>query len=139
MASYQKQMGDWDINIRLNGATLKNEAIDVGNDIYFNEDVADGDYWDRYSLTRNGYPVGSFYGWRVDGIFQNQSEIDALNANVDPENNSGYYQSASTQPGDYKYKDLNDDGWIDDQDREIIGDGYPTLNFGLNLILADYL
>ncbi|AHW58960.1 TonB-linked outer membrane protein, SusC/RagA family [Draconibacterium orientale] len=136
MASYQKQMGDWDINIRLNGATLKNEAIDVGNDIYFNEDVADGDYWDRYSLTRNGYPVGSFYGWRVDGIFQNQSEIDALNANVDPENNSGYYQSASTQPGDYKYKDLNDDGWIDDQDREIIGDGYPTLNFGLNLILA---
>lgn len=136
MASYQKKMGDWDINIRMNGATLKNEAIDVGNDIYFDEDVSDGDYWNNYSLTRNGYAVGSFYGWRVDGVFQSQDEIDNLNTKVDSEDNSGFYQSASTQAGDYKYKDLNEDGWIDDQDREIIGNGYPKLNFGLNFILA---
>ena len=136
MAAYQKNAGDWNMDIRVNAATLKNEAVDVGNDIYFDEDVADGDYWNNYSLTRNGYPVGAFYGWRVDGIFQTQDEIDELNDKVADENNSGFYQSASTQPGDYKYKDLNGDGWIDDEDREILGDGYPTLNYGLNFVLG---
>lgn len=130
---YQQKINEWDLNIRLNGSTLKNKAIDVGDDIYFDEDVPAGDYWNNYSLTRNGYPVGSFYGWRVDGIFQSQKEIDDLNAKVAPENHGGYYQSASTQPGDFKYKDLNGDGWIDDKDREILGNGYPKLNFGLNV------
>ena len=136
MATYQKQLGDWYVNVRLSGATLKNRAKDVGADIYFNENVDSGDYWNNYSLTRNGYPVASFYGWRIDGVFQNKEEIDALNAKVDPENNSGYYQSASTQPGDYKYKDINGDGWIDEEDREVLGHGYPKVNYGLNLILG---
>lgn len=39
----------------------------------------DGYYWTNYSITKNGHPVGSFYGHKVVGIFQNQSEIDALN------------------------------------------------------------
>ncbi|MFA5640387.1 MAG: SusC/RagA family TonB-linked outer membrane protein [Bacteroidales bacterium] len=134
--SYQQKINNWSLDIRFNGATLKNKAIDVGNDIYFDEDVATGDYWDNYSLTRNGYPVGSFYGWRVESIFQSQKEIDDLNAKVAPEDHGGYYQSASTQPGDFKYKDLNRDGWIDDKDREILGDGYPKLNFGLNVNLG---
>lgn len=136
MATYQKQMGDWYMSYRLTGSTLKNRAIDVGDDIYYSGGVADGDYWTNYSLTRNGNPVGSFYGWRVDGIFQSQSEIDALNNKVEASNNGGYYQSASTQPGDYKYKDLNGDGWIDDEDREVLGDGYPTVNFGLNIVMG---
>jgi hypothetical protein len=135
LLSYQKQYTDWFMNFRLTGSTLNNKAIDVGSDIYFSEDVATGDYWNNYSLTRNGHPVGSFYGWRVDGIFQSQEEIDALNEKVDPENNNGYYQSASTQPGDFKYKDLNGDGWIDDQDRDVLGHGYPKINFGFNAIL----
>ncbi|MDN5291923.1 MAG: TonB-dependent starch-binding outer membrane protein SusC, partial [Anaerophaga sp.] len=135
LLSYQKRYTDWFMNFRLTGSTLNNKAIDVGSDIYFSKDVATGDYWNNYSLTRNGHPVGSFYGWRVDGIFQSQEEIDALNEKVNPENNNGYYQSASTQPGDFKYKDLNNDGWIDDQDREVLGNGYPKINFGFNAIL----
>lgn len=137
LAYYQKQLGDWYMNFRINGSTLKNKAIDVGNDIYYSEGAAAGDYWDNYSLTRNGYPVASFYGWRVDGIFQSQSEIDALNAKaIDDEGNPSYYQSASTQPGDFKYKDLNGDGRIDDEDRDVLGHGYPTINLGFNIILG---
>ena len=133
MANYRKQVGDWYYNITLNGSTLKNKAIDVGEGIYSNSGVNDGDYWDNYSITMNGYPVASFYGWRVDGIFRNQSEIDDLNNKVPADVNDGYYQSASTQPGDYRYKDLNNDGYINEEDREVLGHGYPKLNYGLNV------
>lgn len=132
---YQKTIGDWYINAKANGTFLKNKAIEVGEDIYSSADVADGANWGNYSITRNGYPVGSFYGWRVDGIFQTQEEIDVLNATAVAKGvESGKYQNAV--PGDFKFKDLNGDGTIDDEDREILGDGYPTLTYGLNLSLG---
>lgn len=132
---YQKTVGDWYINAKANGTFLKNKAIEVGEDIYSSADVADGANWGNYSITRNGYPVGSFYGWRIDGIFQTQEEIDVLNAEAVAKGvESGKYQNAV--PGDFKFKDLNGDGTIDDEDREILGDGYPTLTYGLNLSLG---
>ena len=142
MVGYQKQIGDWYINASVNGATLKNKAIDVGNDIYASG--ATGDYWDNFSVTRNGLPVASFYGWRVEGVFQTQDEIDALNAKLGLDQfgkpiNGGYYQNASTKPGDYKYKDLNGDGFVDFNsmdDRDILGHGFPKLTYGLNIVLG---
>lgn len=132
---YQKMAGDWYINAKANGTFLKNKAIEVGEDIYSSEDEADGANWNNYSITRNGHPVGSFYGWRVEGIFQTQEEIDALNAEAVAKGvESGKYQNAV--PGDFRFKDLNGDGTIDDEDRDILGDGYPTLTYGLNLSLG---
>ena len=84
---------------------------------------------DNHSITRNGYPVGSYYGYKVAGIFQTQEEIDALNA----ASSTGVYQDANTKPGDYKFVDLNGDGQINDSDRTIIGNGYPKFTYGLNL------
>lgn len=132
---YQKTLGDWYINTKVNGTFLKNKAIEVGEDIYSSDDVADGANWGNYSITRNGHPVGSFYGWRVEGIFQTQEEIEALNAEAVAKGvESGQYQNAV--PGDFRFKDLNGDGTIDDEDREILGDGYPTLTYGLNVSLG---
>lgn len=132
---YQKTVGDWYVNAKVNGTFLKNKAIEVGEDIYSSDDVADGANWGNYSITRNGYPVGSFYGWRVEGIFQTQEEIDILNAEAIAKGvESGKYQNATL--GDFKFKDLNGDGTIDDEDREILGDGYPTLTYGLNVSLG---
>jgi TonB-linked SusC/RagA family outer membrane protein len=131
--NYTKRFNDWHFNATLTGATLKNEAIEVGDPILYSGGVSDGDYWSNWSITKNGYPVASFYGWRVDGIFQNQGEIDALNAQVPAGEHTGVYQTASTKPGDYRYKDLDGNGYVDDDDRDILGHGYPTLNYGLNL------
>ncbi len=131
--NYQKQFDEWGYSIKVNGSTLKNKAIEVGDDIYSSSGAADGDYWSNYSLTRNGHPVASFYGWKVDGIFQSQAEIDALDSKVLGDANGGHYQSASTRPGDYRYKDLDGNGYIDDNDRTVLGDGYPTLNYGISL------
>ncbi|WP_289127694.1 TonB-dependent receptor [uncultured Bacteroides sp.] len=136
--NYNTQIGkDWSINATLTGSTLKNEAVDVGDDIFESGNVDTGYYWDNYSITRNGYPVGSFYGWVVEGIFQDQSEIDAANAAAAAASNGEtlYYQfgNNAVKPGDYKYKDMNGDGYVNDDDRTILGNGYPTFNFGLTL------
>lgn len=133
--NYTKEVNDWTFGVTLNGSTLKNKAIEVGDDIFYSGSVDTGYYWDNYSITKNGHPVGSFYGHKVAGIFQNQSEIDALNKQA-AEKTKGEitsYQTSETQPGDYKYIDLNGDGYISDEDKTILGDGYPTLNYGLNL------
>lgn len=54
----------------MNGSTLKNKAIEVGDDIFHSGGVDDGYYWTNYSITKNGHPVGSFYGHKVAGIFR---------------------------------------------------------------------
>ena len=136
MATYKRSFGDFFFSVSANATTLKNKAIEVGDPIFAKDKrgggAEDGDQWDNHSVTQNGYPVGSYYGYRVAGIFKDQAEIDALNAKA-PE---GKYQEATTMPGDYKYVDLNGDGTITDADREVIGHGFPTLTYGLILNLS---
>ncbi len=73
-----------------------------------------------------GYPVEYFYGFVTEGIFQNYDEINAHAAQspgVDP--------TTSTAPGDIKFKDLNNDGIINDKDRTNIGNFNPTFTYGI--------
>lgn len=64
-----------------------------------------------------GQPVNIIRGYIVEGIFQNQQEIDELNAAAP----DGFYQETQTGAGDYKYRDLNGDNEITLDDREILG------------------
>ncbi len=66
-----------------------------------------------------GEPLGNFYGRVFDGIFQNREEID----------NSA---QKTALPGDIRYADLNGDGTINDNDRTVIGNGYPDFFGGVN-------
>ena len=126
-AAWNKSVGDWTWGISFNGSTLKNEAIEVGDDIFSRSSAAeDGAQWENHSITKNGYPVGSYYGWKVAGIFQSKEEIDALNA-ASP---TGKYQEDTTKPGDYKFVDLNGDGQITDADRTVIGNALPDFYGG---------
>ena len=77
--------------------------------------------------------MGEFYGYVVEGIFQEQAEVDAANKLGDP---SVPYQNANTAPGDFRFKDLNGDHMITDLDREVIGSPVPDFTYGLNLDLA---
>src|SRR5690606_2687790 len=73
-----------------------------------------------------GYPINEFYGFVTNGIFQNQKEVDAYATQVpgaDPNNR--------TSPGDIRFRDLNNDGVIDDNDRTFIGNPNPSLLVGL--------
>ncbi|MDR1257670.1 MAG: TonB-dependent receptor [Tannerellaceae bacterium] len=132
--AYNKRLGDWMFGAVLTGATLKNKAIEVGDPIY-HENFDSGDEWDDHSVTMNGDAVGSYYGYVVEGIFQSQEEVDALNAQVSELTNGEIrvYQLQATTAGDYKFKDVNGDGYIDGYDRTVLGNGFPTLNYGLTL------
>jgi TonB-linked SusC/RagA family outer membrane protein len=87
-----------------------------------------------------GQPLGAFYGYRVDHIFQKQEEIDALDAAAKVANPTivdangrpnAIYQTALTRPGDIKFKDLNNDGRITTADQEIIGNAQPKYYGGI--------
>ncbi|MEP6927025.1 MAG: TonB-dependent receptor [Ginsengibacter sp.] len=79
------------------------------------------------SIQNSGFPVNEFYGFVTNGIFQNQKEVDAYAVQIpgaDPFNR--------TSPGDIKFRDLNNDGIIDDNDRSYIGDPNPSFIFAMN-------
>ncbi|MBU2997837.1 TonB-dependent receptor [Cellulophaga baltica] len=67
-----------------------------------------------------GQPIYAWWMWEADGVWQNQDEID----------NNAHYGSPS--PGHLRYKDQNDDGVIDDNDKKFLGSYMPTYNFGFN-------
>ena len=75
-------------------------------------------------LTRTevGSPVGSFFLYKMIGIFQTQKEVDA-----------SPFQTAYTRPGDVKFADINGDGKIDDKDRVEAGSPFPSYSYGFNL------
>lgn len=71
------------------------------------------------SILRVGDPINAYYGYKVDGIFQNQDEIDKS-------------AQPKAKPGDLKFDDFNGDGKINADDRTILGSPYPKFTFGLN-------
>lgn len=74
--------------------------------------------------TEVGQPLGAFYGYVMEGIYQNQNEINThLFGTVNP----------AVQPGDIRFRDLNGDGTINDNDRTFIGNPIPKLSYGLSL------
>ena len=78
--------------------------------------------------TQTGHPLGAFYGYVFDGIYQNQAEITShLSGTVNPPD----------QPGDIRFRDLNGDGKINDDDRTFIGNPIPKLSYGFNFS-SDY-
>ena len=61
----------------VNGSALRNEVKEVGDPIFATE-ASKGYEWDNHSIIKNGYAIGSFYGYRVKGIFQNQPKLMPL-------------------------------------------------------------
>ncbi|WP_207510619.1 SusC/RagA family TonB-linked outer membrane protein [Longitalea luteola] len=130
---YADKKGSFSYNINANVSTLRNEVLSLGygdNPIYG---------YGNLTKTEVGREVGELYGWVIDGIFQNQAEIDALNAKSPIKR----YQEELTRPGDYRFRDLNGrdangkltgapDGKIDDDDRTYLGSAIPDLYYGLN-------
>ncbi|HKM92232.1 MAG TPA: TonB-dependent receptor [Prolixibacteraceae bacterium] len=147
--NYQKKINnDLTIGATITGSTIKNEIISIGSDLYFENTsttndgsnvgaigAPSGTHWNNHSIMREGYAVGSFYGFQVDGIFQTQNEVDDVN-NAAVAAGHEQYQNAGTSPGDFKYKDLNNDGFVNEEDMTILGNGFPKANLGLNINVA---
>lgn len=120
---YSKQVNDdFRFGVRYNVTTIENEVISVSSDGGFLTGGVFGIGQDPPARMEAGFPIGYFRGFKTDGIFQNQAEINAY-----PTINS------SVQPGDLKFVDINNDGIIDDDDRTNLGNPLPTATMGMNL------
>lgn len=73
-------------------------------------------------ITQIGSAVGSYYGYVVEGIYQNQAEIDAAPADA---------LAPAPKPGDFRFKDINGDGVINADDRTILGNYQPDFTYGI--------
>jgi TonB-linked SusC/RagA family outer membrane protein len=111
-------------NTSLNFASNRNTVVSLGDSLPING----GGISFQQTLTRTqvGHPIGSFFGYVTDGIFQTQEEV-----NNHAEQNPGDNPATSTAPGDIRFRDLNSDGKIDDKDRTFIGNPMPKFIFGL--------
>ena len=104
---------DFSFDISANASTLNNEVLALGGN--------DEPIYGVGSKTQVGAEVGQHFGYEYEGIFQTQAEVDAH-----------AFQSALTAPGDVIFRDLNDDGVINADDRTFLGSAIPSVNYGLN-------
>ncbi|WP_026475657.1 SusC/RagA family TonB-linked outer membrane protein [Alkaliflexus imshenetskii] len=121
---YRGRAGEFTYFINGNASYLTNKLIKLGNEsgeaIYEN---AGATGLGPYVKGKNGEVFPFFYGFKTDGILQNQAEADAYNATY----------SKNARPGDVRFVDYNNDGKIDDDDRTKIGKGMPDWTYGINL------
>lgn len=95
----------------------KNEILDLNSEtpMYINQ------IGNSYvTMLKAGYPINVFYGYVTDGIFQNQKEVDMHATQV------------GAAPGDIRFKDLNNDGVINDEDRTVLGNPNPNWFFSMS-------
>lgn len=126
--NYRDQLSDnLKFSIGYNVTALNNEVLKVNNSTGYLEGGSFGVGQPAPTRMEVGHAIGYFYGYQTDGIFQNQAEIDAH-----PTQAVG---TATTSPGDIRFKDINGDGVVDIKDRTDIGNAIADFTMGLNLTL----
>ncbi|MHA4806797.1 SusC/RagA family TonB-linked outer membrane protein [Flavitalea flava] len=142
--AYAHSSGAFHYNIGFNLTTVNNKLLSLADGVTSVPNLADlgfsqtgSNNWGQYSQSNVGGPIGEFYGYKSAGIFQNQKEIDALNAisqakygagnNYQPTNGPG----KSAIPGDRKFVDVNKDGRITADDQVALGSPLPKFFGGV--------
>jgi TonB-linked SusC/RagA family outer membrane protein len=114
---------DFNLNTNVNFTTIENKVTAINNGDKFIDGAGYGIPYTTLTRFEEGYAPFYFYGYKTDGIFQNQSEID------------GHATQNGAAPGDIRYVDVNEDGVVDGEDRTQIGDPYADFMIGWNLAL----
>jgi TonB-linked SusC/RagA family outer membrane protein len=105
-----------------NLADNQNELLQLSGDA--TEQIINQDVFQL--LRRIGEPITQYYGYKTNGFFQSQADID----------NSPKIAGNSVVPGDVKFSDLNNDGIIDAKDKAVLGNPFPRYTFGFTYRLA---
>lgn len=122
---------DFKFNFSFNFTTIDNEVVSLNDRI----PPVGGDFGVGLGIndvTRMvpGLPLGHYYGYQTNGLYQTQAEIDAL----DGASPSGTYSTVGDiTPGDLRFVDTNGDGQITPDDRTNIGDPIPDVTMGINI------
>jgi TonB-linked SusC/RagA family outer membrane protein len=121
---YNDRQGDFRWNALGNLSIIRNNVISLAEGVPNIEAGSDVDLTEGYNVTNSapGHPIQSYYGWVVEGIFQDSADVKKHAT-----------QTGGTGPGDLEFKDLNGDGKIDNADRTFLGSFIPKFTYSLNL------
>ncbi|AWI26738.1 SusC/RagA family TonB-linked outer membrane protein [Flavobacterium pallidum] len=117
MGTWKDKVGDFEYSVSGNITTFENEVIST----YDSGSI----FQNGSSIVKAGAPIGAFYGYEVEGVYQSYADILAS-----PPSALGSYDV-----GDLKFKDRNNDGVIDGDDRGIIGNPTPDFTYGFSFNL----
>ncbi|WP_335964319.1 TonB-dependent receptor [Galbibacter sp. PAP.153] len=128
--AFRDQIGeDFSYNIGINGAYNQNEvgSIPTEDGIIHGETAQLWDNSPEFYRAENGHPLGYFWGYETDGVFQTEEDVQNYR------NTDGTVIQPTAVPGDLKYVDRNGDGVIDVSDKTQIGNPNPDLTYGISL------
>ncbi|MEG0011108.1 MAG: TonB-dependent receptor [Muribaculaceae bacterium] len=108
MATYRKKLSrDFYLGVSANLSTLQNKVLALGDNV---QPISSGGYSSKFndapSITMPGYAIGSFYGYKIDGL---------------------------DHEGNFAYNDKNGDGKITADDKYILGNAIPKFSYGINI------
>ncbi|WP_430816533.1 SusC/RagA family TonB-linked outer membrane protein [Carboxylicivirga sp. RSCT41] len=132
---YNNKSASFNWGVNANISFNDNEVTYIGND----EKVLGGATVQTYGMVtraEEGEPLGYFWGYETDGLFQNQTDIDNMPVSVN-ENGDIVKMLPDAQPGDVRFIDQNGDGILDDNDKINLGNSNPVYFYGLSLF-ADW-
>lgn len=118
-ANYFDQKGDWSWQAGFSLAGVENKILNMNG----MESISGS------TINREGEAIGSYYAWKAIGIYRTEADLKRVNANGQTVTQNGQ----KPQLGDIMYEDFNNDGDINDADRQIIGNPFPKLQYSFNL------
>ena len=118
--NYSDSKGDWVWNVGFNLSHVKNEILEMGG----LEETISGQ-----TINRIGNPIGAYFGYKAIGMYRTEADLQRTNSKGEVIKQNG----VAPKLGDIMYADLNDDGNITADDRDIIGNPFPKYSYSFNL------
>ena len=134
--NWNDQIGDdFKYNIGYNIAYNKNEVTEVNSSQKYNNGGSDllaqgTGYMARFE---EGHPIGYFWGYKTDGVIQNEADLAAYIATLKDGDPANSHQGSSLKVGDLKFVDVNGDGIVNDDDKTDLGNPTPDVTMGITI------
>lgn len=134
--SWNDKIGkDFQYNVGWNMAYNHNEVTEVKSNQTYNNGGNDllaqnTGYMARFE---EGHPIGYFWGYKTEGVMQNEADVQAYLDKNCKGNAANSKQGTDIKPGDLKFVDVNGDGVVNDDDKTELGDPHPDVTMGITL------
>ena len=119
--TYHKSSGKFTYNVTANLSHVSNKVVSLGTNVQPILGFAySGSFSDSPTITKPGLPIGVFWGYKTDGVYQKDSDVPQTGV------------EKGKKAGDLKFVNTNGDNVVDVNDKTVIGSPFPDFEYGLN-------